>query len=271
MEILHYSFFQHALAGCLLTSLTCGLVGTYVVIRRLSFISGGITHASFGGLGLGFFLGINPVLTALGFALLAAWGVEWAGQRGILREDSAIAGLWSVGMAIGALFLFLSPGYAPNLSGYLFGSILTITDTDLYLSALTAAILVGTALCYHRQIIYSAFDPDFAHTKNLPVSSIRYLLALLTAFTIVLAIRLVGIMLLLSLLTIPPSTVNLFTSDYRRIAIGSIVLALAASTLGLILSVVLNIPSGAGITLTLAFIFVAAKACRSLPRKPAKP
>jgi zinc transport system permease protein len=260
MEILHYSFFQHALAGCILTSVTCGLIGTYVVIRRLSFISGGITHASFGGLGLGFYLGIDPVVTALGVALFSAWGVEWAGQRGALREDSAIAGLWSVGMAVGALFLFLSPGYAPNLSGYLFGSVLTITTTDLYLSGATAGILVVTAFCYHRQIIYSAFDPDFARTQNLPVSYIGYVLALLTALTIVLAIRLVGIMLLLSLLTIPPSTVNLFTSDYRRIAVYSIGVSLAASLLGLMLSVMLNIPSGAGITLTLALVFLCAKA-----------
>ncbi|MDR3129602.1 MAG: metal ABC transporter permease [Tannerellaceae bacterium] len=267
MEILHYSFFQHALAGCILTSIACGLVGTYIVIRRLSFISGGITHASFGGLGLGFYLGINPVMTALGFALFSAWGVEWAGQRGTLREDSAIAALWSVGMAVGALFLFLSPGYAPNLSGYLFGSVLTITDTDLYFSGATAGILVVTAICYHRQIIYSAFDSDFARTQNLPVSRIRYVLALLTALTIVLAIRLVGIMLLLSLLTLPPSTVNLFTSDYRRITIGSVVVSLVASILGLVLSVTLNIPSGAGITLTLAFVFVFAKAYKNFQTK----
>ncbi|MDR3137319.1 MAG: metal ABC transporter permease [Tannerellaceae bacterium] len=267
MEILHYSFFQHALAGCILTSVTCGLIGTYVVIRRLSFISGGITHASFGGLGLGFYLGINPVMTALGVALLSAWGVEWAGQRGALREDSAIAGLWSVGMAIGALFLFLSPGYAPNLSGYLFGSVLTITDTDLYLSGATAGLLLVIAAYYHRPIMYSAFDPDFARTQKIPVSRIGYTLALLTALTIVLAIRLVGIMLLLSLLTIPPSTVNLFISDYRRIALYSIVVSLSASILGLTLSVMLNIPSGAGITLTLACVFLFAKVYKSLLAK----
>ncbi|MDR2792011.1 MAG: metal ABC transporter permease [Tannerellaceae bacterium] len=259
MDILHYTFFQHALAGSFLTSIACGLVGTYVVARRQAFICGGVTHASFGGLGLGFFLGINPVWTALGFALVSACGVEWAGHRNLLREDSAIAALWSLGMAIGALFLFLTPGYAPNLSAYLFGSILTITTTDLYLSATTAGILVAAAAAYHRPVMYTAFDADFARTRNIPVTRIHYALAALTALTVVLSIRLVGIMLLLSLLTLPPSTLNLFTADYRRIALGSIALSFFASVLGLALSVVLNIPSGAGITLTLAGVFLIAK------------
>jgi zinc transport system permease protein len=264
MEILHYSFFQHALVGSLLTSIACGLVGTYVVARRQVFICGGVTHASFGGLGIGFYLGVNPVWTALVFALASACGIEWASHRKLLREDSAIAALWSFGMALGALFLFLTPGYAPNLSAYLFGSILTITVTDLYLSATTAAILIAIAAIYHRPVIYTAFDTDFARTQNIPVARIHYALAVLTALTVVLSIRLVGIMLLLSLLTLPPSTLNLFTADYRRIALGSILLSFLASVLGLVLSVVLNIPSGAGITLTLAGIFLISKSVLSL-------
>ena len=130
-ELLQYSFFQHALLGSLLTAVACGIVGTYIVARRLVFISGGITHASFGGLGLGFYLGMNPIGMAMVFAVLSAFGVEWASRSQSVREDSAIAAVWSLGMALGVIFIFLTPGYAPNLTAYLFGNILTITQGDL--------------------------------------------------------------------------------------------------------------------------------------------
>ena len=126
MDLLQYGFFQHALLGSLLTAIACGIVGTYIVSRRLVFISGGITHASFGGLGLGFYLGMNPILMAMLFSVLSAFGVEWASKTQNVREDSAIAGIWSLGMALGVIFIFLTPGYAPNLSAYLFGNILCI-------------------------------------------------------------------------------------------------------------------------------------------------
>ena len=125
MDLLQYGFFQHALLGSLLTAIACGIVGTYIVSRRLVFISGGITHASFGGLGVGFYLGMNPILMAMLFSVLSAFGVEWASKTQNVREDSAIAGIWSLGMALGVIFIFLTPGYAPNLSAYLFGNILT--------------------------------------------------------------------------------------------------------------------------------------------------
>ena len=107
MDLLQYGFFQHALLGSLLTAIACGIVGTYIVSRRLVFISGGITHASFGGLGLGFYLGMNPILMAMLFSVLSAFGVEWASKTQNVREDSAIAGIWSLGMALGVIFIFL--------------------------------------------------------------------------------------------------------------------------------------------------------------------
>ena len=130
MDLLQYTFFQHALLGSLLTAITCGIVGTYVVARRLVFISGGITHASFGGLGLGFYLGTNPILMAMVFSVLSAFGVEWASKTQDVREDSAIAGVWALGMALGVIFIFLTPGYSPNLSAYS-ASIVTLRSTRL--------------------------------------------------------------------------------------------------------------------------------------------
>ena len=129
MDLLQYTFFQHALLGSLLASIACGIIGTYIVTRRLVFISGGITHASFGGIGLGLFAGISPILSAAVFSVLSAFGVEWLSRRKDMREDSAIAVFWTLGMALGIMFSFLSPGFAPDLSAYLFGNILTINQS----------------------------------------------------------------------------------------------------------------------------------------------
>jgi len=267
MDILHYAFFQHALWGSLLMSIACGIVGTYVVSRRLVFISGGITHASFGGLGIGFYLGVNPFLSALGFAVLSAFGVEWASKSYRVREDSAIAAVWSLGMAVGMVFIVLTPGYAPNLSSYLFGNILTVSSADIFWTALFVVFLCLMFLCLYREIVYSAFDRDFAVTQGVPVKAIEYMMTVCIAVTIVLSIRLIGIMLLMSMLTVPQMTVNLFTSDFRRIVAGSILLGILACVAGLFLSYFLHIPSGTFIIIVLIAFFLLAKGVLLLRRR----
>ena len=142
IDILHYSFFQNALLGALLASVVCGIVGTYIVTRRLVFISGGITHASFGGIGLGVLMGINPILSAMIFAVLSAFGVEWMSRKGAVREDSAIAMFWTFGMSVGIICCFLSPGFMPDLPSFLFGSILTIGTLDLCLLGVLSVIVI---------------------------------------------------------------------------------------------------------------------------------
>lgn len=261
-NLLGYAFFQHALLGSLLTAIACGLVGTYIVSRRLVFISGGITHASFGGLGLGFYLGLNPILMALLFSVVSAFSVEWASKHQYLREDSAIASIWSLGMALGVIFIFLTPGYAPNLSAYLFGNILTISASDIYsIAALVCLLLLFYGL-FLRTIVYVAFDRDFAITQQLPVRAVEYAMMFFIAVTIVLSIRLVGIMLLISLLTIPQATANLFTADFKKILVGSIGIGFAGCVSGLLLSYYLNVPSGAFIILVLILIFLGTKAIK---------
>ncbi len=267
MEILHYTFFQHALIGSLLTAITCGVVGTYIVARRLVFISGGITHASFGGLGLGFYLGMNPTLMAMVFSVLSAFGVEWASKSQHVREDSAIAGIWSLGMALGVIFIFLTPGYAPNLSAYLFGNILTISLADICWMAALAVVLLVLFSVFLREIVFVAFDRDFARTQGLPVKLVEYGMICLIAITIVLSIRLVGIMLLMSMLTLPQITLNLFTADFKKIMIGSVVLGFAACIAGLILSYLINVPSGAFIILVLVVLFLGAKAIKTVTKR----
>ncbi len=264
MDILQYTFFQNALIGSLLTAIACGMVGTYVVTRRLVFISGGITHASFGGLGLGFYLGTNPVWIAMIFSVLSAFGVEWASKTQNIREDSAIAGVWSLGMALGVIFIFLTPGYAPNLSAFLFGNILTITITDILWIGILAICLVLFFSLFLREIVFVAFDRDFAQTQGLPVRLVEYVMMFFIAVTIVLSIRLVGIILLMSLLTLPQITINIFTSDFRKMIWGSIGIGFLGCVAGLFFSYLFNIPSGAFIILVLVILFLIAKAIKAV-------
>lgn len=264
MDILHYTFFQHALIGSLLTAIACGMVGTYVVARRLVFISGGITHASFGGLGLGFYLGTNPIWMAMLFSVLSAFGVEWVSKTQNVREDSAIAGVWSLGMALGVIFIFLTPGYAPNLSAFLFGNILTIALADILWIGVLAFCLILFFSLFLREIVFVAFDRDFAHTQGLPVRMVEYVMMFFIAVTIVLSIRLVGIMLLMSLLTLPQITMNTFTSDFRKIVWGSVGIGFLGCVAGLFCSYLFNIPSGAFIILVLVVLFLLAKAIKAV-------
>ena len=192
-EILRYTFFQNALMGGLLASILCGLVGTYIVTRRLVFISGGITHASFGGVGLGVFLGINPIVSAMAFAIASACGVEWMSGKKTVREDSAIALFWTLGMSVGIICCFLTPGFMPDLPSFLFGNILTIGTSDLILLAILSLVVVVLFVLFDDTIMSVAFDPVFARTQNMPVKLIEYLMMTLIAMTIVATLRLVGI------------------------------------------------------------------------------
>jgi ABC superfamily ATP binding cassette transporter, membrane protein len=264
MNILEYTFFQNALLGSFLASILCGLIGTYIVTRRLVFISGGITHASFGGIGLGVVLGISPILSAMGFSILSAFGVQWMSHRGDVREDSAIAVFWTFGMSLGIICCFLSPGFMPDLPSFLFGSILTIGEADLWLlGTLVVLVAVVFALLY-RTILSVAFDANFARSQRLPVDFIEYLMMALIAMTIVATLRMVGIVLSISLLTIPQMTANTLTHDFKRIIAWSIVIGWVDCLLGLSLSYSLNVPSGASIIFVSILVYLVAKVGRVL-------
>lgn len=264
MEFLHdliaYDYLRNALWAAILAGVACGMVGTYVVSRRQVFLAGGITHSSFGGLGLAFYFGINPILGATLFALAAAWGIEWCSERGRIREDSAIGIIWSVGMAIGALFMALTPGYhSGDMANYLFGSIVTVTRGDVYaLAWLCAGLLLGV-LCWMRPIFYTAFDREFARSQGVPTRRISYLMAAVVALAIVLSIRTMGIVLLLSLLTLPVAIANTLSKDYRFLLLFSPLIGCAGNIAGLILSYYLEVPPGAAIIFTLTVALIATK------------
>ena len=260
MDIILYPFFQYAILGSLLASIACGIIGTYIVSRRLVFISGGLTHASFGGIGIGLYAGISPLLSAAIFSVLSAFGVEWMTKRKDIREDSAIAVFWTLGMAIGIIFTFLAPGFTPELSTYLFGNILTITRTDLYMLTTLALALAVFFSIFINPIIAVAFDREFALSQRLPVQFIEYSLMLFIALTIVACLHMVGIVLVISLLTIPQMIANLFTSSFKKIIFLSIIIGFTCCLGGLLLSYILHVPSGASIIFFSILIFATCKA-----------
>jgi len=268
-ELFQFDFFTNALWGALFASIACGIIGTYIVIKRLVFISGGITHASLGGLGIGFYLGVNPFTAAMVFSVLSGFGIKWlSGKKGV-REDSAIAAFWSFGMAVGIICIYLRAGFAPNLSEYLFGNILTITRADIYFFAGLSLVLGLIFFFFRNEILYTAFDADFARTRNLPVKFIEYAMMFFISVTIVLTIRLVGVMLLMSLLTIPQMTANLYTANFSKMIFLSILFGLIGCLAGLLLSAYINVPSGAFIIFVLIAVYFICKAVNTVFLKKA--
>ncbi len=259
LEYFDYSFFRQALAGVALISICAAIIGTYIISRRMVAISGGITHSCFGGLGLGYFLGISPVLMAAVFAVGSALGVDWLSRRFRVREDSAIAVVWALGMALGVLFVFLTPGYVPELNSFLFGNILTVSVSDLWSFAGFAVILGIFFLWQYRNIVATAFDRDFAAVIGLPVRMITIVMTVLTAVCIVLTIRLVGIMLLMSMLSLPIITAEIFFRRFATVMCASAVISLISSVAGLFLSTVIDVPCSALIVLSMVGVFIGAR------------
>ena len=240
------------------------MVGTYVVCRRLVFLSGGITHSSFGGIGIAYYLGLNPLLGAFCFAVLSAIGIEACAADKRIREDSAIGLIWSLGMAVGIIFVYMTPGYAPNLMSFLFGNILSVTVSDLIGMAVVVAAVVVVFALFYRPVMYVAFDREYAASQNVPTRWIGYLMAVLIAVTIVISIRVVGIVLLISLLTMPAVIANQLTRSF-----GASVVAVVGTLIGLYASYLLDIPSGAAtiFVLTVALIIVKLLPLRKFIRK----
>lgn len=254
--MLEFAFFRNALAGLAIISVASALIGTYVVTRRLVSISGGVTHACFGGLGLGYFLGINPIIMASVFAVASSLGVEFMSTRGRVREDSAIAVVWAIGMAVGILFVFLTPGYVPELNTFLFGNVLTISSGDLWAFGTFTIILAAFYALFYHKIVACAFDRDFARVIHLPVTFINCCMTVLTAICIVLTIRLVGVMLLMSMFALPQMCAELFCHRFGAIMRLSALISLACCVGGLLLATVVDVPCSALIVMIMACAYI---------------
>lgn len=258
-NIFAYDFLTNAFIASILSGITCGIVGSYIVTRRIVFLSSGITHASFGGLGIALYAGINPILGALSFAALSSVGIEFASRRGHIREDSVVGIIWSLGMAIGALFMSLRPGYATDLTSYLFGNILLVTPTDnLWLGIITVALIVG-AVIWLRKLMYITFDEEYAKSQGINTTLVAYIMAVVIAVVIVLSIKIMGIILLLSLITIPTVIANDITKDFRLITPLSAIIAVIGNIAGFILSYEYDVPTGSCIIFILVVMLIGIK------------
>mgnify|MGYP000583684151 CR=1 FL=1 len=269
-EVLQYQFMQNALLAGLLAAIACGIVGVYVVVKKVVFISGGIAHASFGGIGLGYLLGINPVLGAMFFAVASAVGIGMVTRRTKLPEDTAIGILWAMGMALGIIFIGLAPGYAPDLFSYLFGSILTVPTFDLMLMLILDVVIIVLVLLLYKEFLYLSFDEEFSTISGVPTEKLYLLLLCLVALTVVVLIRVVGIILVIALLTIPAALARQLTYNLKKMMLWAILAGFVFTFSGLWISYLLDLASGATIILvsgTVLFISFGINKLRRLARE----
>lgn len=273
LDALSYDFVRHALAAGLLASVLCGVVGTLVVVKRLVFLGAGISHASFGGLGLCYFLGVEPLLgagaVAVGAALvLGRGGAAAAEGGGAARSHDALIGiLWAVGMALGVVFVHLTPGYAPNLMTYLFGNVLTVGRGDVAAAAVLVVVVVAAFGLFYKETVAVAFDEEFAAVQGVPVRLARTAILLLTALAVVFLIQLVGIILVMALLTIPPVVALLLFRRFLAVVAASTVLGAVMTVGGFVLAYATDLPSGPAMVLLGTAVLLLALAARRLFRR----
>lgn len=246
--LLHYRFMQYALLSGVISSVVCGVMGVIILHKKLVMLSGGIAHTSYGGIGLGYMLGFEPILGAFGFALASALGI------GVIRKkgggtDAAIALFWSLGMALGILFIALTPGYPPNVEAYLFGSILSVTTSNLLLMAgLSVAVLLVVFAFFNDWKTY-IFDEEFSAVRGLKTSVFDFLLLIMVALASVVLIRIGGIVLTLALLTAPAAAADKLVKSFGKQMLFAVLIGLVCTAEGLWLSYALNMASGAAIVL----------------------
>jgi zinc transport system permease protein len=253
-----YQFVQNALMASIMASLMCGVIGVIVVEKKLVMMSGGIAHISYGGVGLGYLLGFEPIIGAFGISVMSAVGIGYMHRKGKLRSDVLIALFWSVGMALGILFIGVMSGYPPDMSSYLFGSILSVTRTDLYLMALfTFIVLLLTVVLFNYWKAYM-FDEEFAEIIGVNTVFLDNLLYIMTAMSVVVLIRVVGIVLVLALLTAPAAAASLITKSLRSRMIIAFMIGSIFCFAGLFISYIINVASGASIVITagLGYAFI---------------
>lgn len=249
-DVLGYDFVRYAVYAGLLASVLCGVVGTFVVVKRLVFISGGISHAAFGGLGVCYFFGLEPRLGAAAAALFVALVLGRRRRRAwVSSHDSTIGILWAAGMAIGILFIHKTPGYAPNLMTYLFGNILTVERGDVLLTLVLVVVVVTLVAFFYKELVAVAFDEEFAAVQGVAVGAMMTLLMVLVALSVVLLIQIVGTVLVIALLTIPPVMSRMLVKSFVAVMILATVLGSAVTLGGLALSYSFDLPSGSAVVL----------------------
>jgi len=269
VEALQLEFIRNALAAGILVSLVCGVIGTLVVVNRIVFLAGGIAHAAYGGIGLAFFMGWPYVVGTLGVSVVSAGIMAAVTLKARHRADAMVGVIWAVGMAIGVILLDLTPGYNADLMSYLFGSILAVPASDLWQMGAIGVGVVITVSFYYNDFLAMSYDDEFARLRRVPVTFLYCLLLVMIALTVVMIIRVVGLILVIALLTIPPFIAEKFTGSLRAMMVVASLLSCFFTVSGLWLSYILNLTSGATIILVAAVGFFAAVLWgRFKPRHP---
>jgi len=259
-----YDFMRNALFASLLVGVACGLIGTLVVLNRIVFLGGGIAHAAYGGIGLAYYFGQDPMLGAILFSILSALGMGLVHLRTKARSDTLIGVMWSIGMAIGIIFVSLTPGFKADLMSYLFGSLLAVSGADLRLMAVVVLLVIAFVVLLYRSLQAISFDETFSTVRNLPVAVLYLVILVMIGLTVVVAMRVVGLIMVIAMLTIPPATANLFLKDMKGMMLLSIGLGWLFSTIGLIVSFALNLQAGSVIILVASLSYLLAAGVKKL-------
>lgn len=254
-EALQYEFMRNALAAGLLASVICGIMGTLVVVNRIVFLSGGIAHAAYGGIGLSFFLGWPYMVGTLGFSLAAAMVMAAVSLKSKHRADTIIGVIWALGMACGIILLDLTPGYNVDLMSYLFGSILTVPVSDLWIMLIMGALIAGFTIYFYKDLMAISYDEEFARVRGVPIRALYFGLIGMLAVTIVMVIQVVGLILVIALLTIPAFIVEKYAKSLFQMMVGSSLLGAVFTISGLWLSYAFNLTSGASIIMVAGITF----------------
>jgi zinc transport system permease protein len=275
LEALQFSFFRNALIAGALVSIGGGIIGTFIIVNRLVFLSGGIAHSAYGGIGIAYFLNQDPVLGAIIFSLLSAFGMGYVARKTRERADTIIGVMWAIGMALGIIFLDFSAGYKADLMSYLFGSILAVPSSDLLFMFVLDIFILLIVIFLYKGFVAISFDEEFATVENVPVNTLFFVLFGLIALTVVITMRLVGLIMVIALLTIPPAIAGIYFKDLKKMMIAASFFGMIFSTCGLFLSYSFNLTSGATIILVSGIAYGIAQASKtilihkkSLPKYP---
>lgn len=268
-ELLGYGFMRNALMAGVLVSLASGIIGTLVVLKRMVFISGGVAHTAYGGVGLAFYLGVNPILGAVAFSLGASFLMGYVQRKTRQRQDTLIGVMWAIGMAIGIVFADMTPGYKADLMSYLFGSILAVTNLDLLLMLVVDLLVIVFVILFYKELQATAFDETFARVRNLPVDTLYVILIAMIGLSVVMLMRVVGLIMIIALLTVPAAIGAMYLKNMKHIMWLASGLSLVFTIGGLLISYTFNLSSGATIILVSGGVYLLALAfhrfCRKCP------
>ncbi|MEN3006767.1 MAG: metal ABC transporter permease [Candidatus Methanosuratincola petrocarbonis] len=255
-DLLGYQFFQYALLGGSLAAFACGWIGLFLVLRREAMIVDGVAHTAFGGIALGIFLGIDPILSALAVSVLAVLGISYMRGKGLAHSDSATAVMLALGFSTGLIVISLAGGFSVDLFTYLFGSILTISQQDLVLVSVLGAVVLVFLTLFYKEILAITFDAESAKMMGIPVSTISMIFNLIVALTIILSIRIIGIILVVALIVLPALAALQLRLSFRRTVISTVLIGIMSTVLGVLVSAFYNVATSGIIVFTMVAVYL---------------